>query len=132
MFAREHRPTKATAPKMHRRADVTANLYSAPVLLRKPCPCGGGCPSCADRESRLVKENARSQAHSEDANAGTAAPQIVHQVLRSAGQPLDSMTRTKMEGRLSHDFSAVQLHTAAHAGESGRAVHALAYIGGDP
>src|SRR5258708_27820118 len=129
MFAREHRPTKATAPKMHRRADVTANLYSAPVLLRKPCPCGGGCPSCADRESRLVKENARSQAHSEDANAATAAPQIVHQVLRSAGQPMDSMTRTNMEGRLSHEFSAGELHTEGHAEESVREGHALAFIG---
>ncbi len=56
-----------------------------------------------------------------------SAPPIVHEVLRSPGQPLDSATRAFMEPRFGHDFSQVRVHTDALATESARAVHALAF-----
>jgi hypothetical protein len=59
-----------------------------------------------------------------------AAPPIVHEVLRSTGQPLDSSTRGFMESRFGHDFSQVRLHTDARAAASARAVNALAYTVG--
>ncbi|HEV7858533.1 MAG TPA: DUF4157 domain-containing protein [Pyrinomonadaceae bacterium] len=37
-------------------------------------------------------------------------PSIVHEVLSSPGQPLDSNTRSLMETRLGHDFSRVPVH----------------------
>jgi len=62
----------------------------------------------------------------------TAAPPIVHEVLRSPGTPLDSGTRTVMEPRFGHDFSRVRIHTDDRAAESARAVNALAYtVGSD-
>jgi hypothetical protein len=57
----------------------------------------------------------------------TAVPPIVHEVLRSPGQPLDAPTRAFFEPRLGHDFSKVRVHTDARAAESARAVNALAY-----
>jgi hypothetical protein len=57
-------------------------------------------------------------------------PSIVHEVLRSPGQPLDDATRAYMEPRLGHDFSAVRVHTDAKAAESAQVVNALAYTVG--
>jgi hypothetical protein len=59
-------------------------------------------------------------------------PPIVHEVLRSPGQPLDRETRAFMEPRFGHDFSGVRVHTDSQAAESAKAVNALAYtIGRD-
>jgi hypothetical protein len=61
-----------------------------------------------------------------------AVPPIVHEVLNSSGQPLNSETRVLMEPKFAHDFSSVRVHTDAKAAESARAVNALAYtIGRD-
>ena len=54
-------------------------------------------------------------------------PPIVHEVLHSPGQPLDSATRAFMEPRFGHDFSQVRVHTDAKAAQSALAVNALAY-----
>lgn len=54
-------------------------------------------------------------------------PPIVHEVLRSPGQPLDKETRAFFEPRFGHDFSRVRVHTGAKAAESARTVNALAY-----
>ncbi|MHB8595734.1 MAG: eCIS core domain-containing protein [Ktedonobacteraceae bacterium] len=55
---------------------------------------------------------------------------IVHDVLHSSGQPLDSGTRAFMEPRFNHDFSGVRVHTDARAAGSARSVNALAYTVG--
>ena len=59
-----------------------------------------------------------------------SAPPIVHDVLNSAGRPLDAATRQFMEPRFGHDFSNVRIHTGSQAAESARAVNALAYTVG--
>jgi Domain of unknown function (DUF4157) len=58
------------------------------------------------------------------------APAIVHDVLASPGQPLDSSTRAFFEPRFGHDFSTVRIHADAGASESARSVNALAYTVG--
>ena len=61
------------------------------------------------------------------ASARTAHPQvppIVHDGLRSPGQPLDPATRDFMEPRFGHDFGKVRVHTDAKAAKSARAVGA--------
>jgi hypothetical protein len=57
-------------------------------------------------------------------------PPIVHEVLESPGQPLDTETRAFMEPRFGHDFSHVRVHNDAKAAESAQMVNALAYTVG--
>jgi hypothetical protein len=57
-------------------------------------------------------------------------PALVHQVLNSPGRPLDTATRAFFEPRFKYDFSAVRVHTDAHATESARQINSLAYAVG--
>ncbi len=60
------------------------------------------------------------------------APPIVHEVLRSPGQPLDPAVRSFMELRFGNDFSRVRVHTDLIASRSADAVAADAYtVGSD-
>jgi len=69
---------------------------------------------------------------SASAGAGLAAPSIVHETLRSPGQPLDVATRAFFEPRFGMDFSQVRLHTGSIAAQSTRAIEAKAYtVGSD-
>lgn len=77
-----------------------------------------------DQSSALVQRKATGEV------AGAEAPPIVHEVLRSPGQPLDRATRAFFEPRFGQDFSHVRIHTGAKAAESARAVGALAYTVG--
>ncbi|WP_197683943.1 eCIS core domain-containing protein [Allokutzneria albata] len=61
----------------------------------------------------------------------TRAPRIVHDVLRTAGAPLEESARQVMESRLGKDFSQVRVHTDRQAAESAGAVGANAYTVGN-
>jgi hypothetical protein len=68
-------------------------------------------------------------------NAGTTAAleeerSPVHDVVGSAGAPLDHDLREDMESRLGHDFSDVRVHTDGAADASAKAVNAHAYTVG--
>ncbi|HXZ39752.1 MAG TPA: DUF4157 domain-containing protein, partial [Terriglobales bacterium] len=65
-----------------------------------------------------------------DAVESDVAPPIVHDVLRSPGEPLDAPIRAYFEPRFGHDFSKVRVHTDAMAAESASAVSAVAYTVG--
>ncbi len=98
-------------------------------ILQRKCACGqhtvasGECAEC--RKKRLpLQRRATNQVEP------TSVPPIVHEVLRAPGQSLDPATRTYMESRFGHDFSRVRVHIDAKAGESARAVNALAYTVG--
>jgi hypothetical protein len=73
-------------------------------MLQRECACGGTpgpdgeCAGC--RKKRLQR---RSTGQAEP----SIVPPIVHDVLRSPVKPLDAATRTFMEPRFGHDFSAV-------------------------
>ncbi len=60
----------------------------------------------------------------------SAVPPIVHEVLRSAGRPLDPPDRAFMESRFGHDFSQVRVHADTRAGDSARTLEARAYTVG--
>jgi hypothetical protein len=64
-------------------------------------------------------------------SGGASAPPIVHEVLRSPGQPLDAATRAFMEPRFGQDFGQVRVHTDAKAAESARTIGAQAYTVGE-
>ena len=70
------------------------------------------------------------QRRATDRDPVTAVPPIVHDVLNSPGQPLDSATRAFMEPRFGHDFGNVRVHTDAKAADSARAVFSHAYTVG--
>lgn len=103
-------------------------------LLQRKCACGGSaslpgeCTECNSK--RLTMQRSSPSPRGREIAGEGQVPPIVHEVLRSPGQPLDSATRAFMEPRFGHDFSRVRIHTDAKAVESARAVNALAYTVG--
>lgn len=101
----------------------------AGITLQRQCACGQHtmgreCEACEGSKGLLQRKSAYE-------NAAGAVPPIVDEVLRSPGQPLDRGTRDFMETRFGHDFSHVRVHTDAKAGESARALNAVAYAVGN-
>ncbi|HEY1164414.1 MAG TPA: DUF4157 domain-containing protein [Chitinophaga sp.] len=100
------------------------------MKLHRKCGCNhktaaeGECEECKKkRETKLQRAPA-------NAHQGAEVPEQVYEVLQSPGHPLDPAIRRFMEPRFDHDFSRVRVHTDARAGESARAVNALAYTVG--
>jgi hypothetical protein len=111
---------------------LPASLALCPTcLLQRKCACGGTprpsgqCEECRRKrlQRKVTQPSTFNHQHSE-------VPPIVHEVLRSPGQPLDGKTRAFFEPRFGHDFSHVRVHTGARAAESAQAVNALAYTVG--
>jgi hypothetical protein len=98
--------------------------------LQRACACGqhnsagGECEECKQKRTGTLQRVAISPSPVHE------IPPIVHEVLRSPGQPLDAATRAFMEPRFGYDFSRVRVHTDTQAAESARAVNALAYTVG--
>lgn len=63
-------------------------------------------------------------------NDSTEVPSIVHDVLSSAGKPLENSTLNYMEPRFGQDFSQVRIHNDSKAEISANAVSARAYTVG--
>lgn len=117
----------AKAATQRRWTDTTLSPVRPGILQRK-CACGnhtdgGECAACRNRRMTLQRRSISNEETS-------GVPPIVHEVLKSPGQPLDTQTREFMEPRFGHDFSHVRLHTNAKATESTQAVDALAYTVG--
>lgn len=86
------------------------------------------CAACEDEERiRLL--------HRKPGPGETApgeAPGLVHEVLRSSGEPLEGSARAFFETRFQSDFSQVRVHADARAAQSAAAVNARAYtVGSD-
>jgi hypothetical protein len=102
-------------------------------VLQRKCDCGqhtiagDECSSCSKKTRGRLQ---RSAINYEPVKNDKQAPSIVHEVLRSPGQPLDAATRSFFEPRFGHDFSHVRVHTDAGAAASAKAVDALAYTVG--
>jgi hypothetical protein len=95
--------------------------------LQRKCACGGSasggeCEACK-------KKKAAPRRSSTSLAAPNLAPPIVHEVLRSSGQPLDAQTGAFMESRSGHDFSRVKLHADDKAKAPVRSQSALAISG---
>ncbi len=69
----------------------------------------------------------RSSASRPLAGSFSPAPSIVHDVLRSPGQPLDAQTRAFMEPRFGHEFSQVRIHADAGTAQVLRSMEAEAF-----
>ena len=97
-------------------AQKKSSMQSAGGVLQRKCD------KCREEEKILQRSSVGS--------APETVPPIVHEVLRSTGQPLDRETRAFFEPRFGYDLSHVRVHTDAKATESARAVNALAYTVG--
>lgn len=103
-------------------------------ILQRKCACGthtmggGQCAECNKTKQRLQRM-VLSPNERQNQDAGEVSP-IVHEVLRSPGQPLDDETRAFFESRFGHDFSHVRVHADGKATKSAEAVGALAYTAG--
>ena len=108
-------------------------VFSAGILQRK-CACGNHgmsgaeCTDCR-RKKQTLQRSSLSRGGGRIEGEGDVPP-IVHEVLRSPGQPLDPALRAVFEPSFSHDFSHVRVHTDERAAESARAVSASAYTVG--
>jgi hypothetical protein len=102
-------------------------------VLQRKCACGGAtgptgeCAACKQKREAREGTVQRSATNSSPVNE---VPEIVHDVLRSPGQPLERNTQAFMESRFGQNFSNVRVHTDAAAASSARAVNALAYTVG--
>src|SRR5581483_10841333 len=105
-------------------------VSSASGSVQRKCACGGTCSKCQSEQSEHEHEHLQMKSAGPNAVAGIAAPPIVHDVLRSPGQPLDPTVRAFMEPRFRHDFSNVRVHADDQAAESARFVNANAYTVG--
>jgi len=99
-------------------------------MLQRSCDCGHHTSGSGECEDCKKKKKIPLQRYASGAAVAPIAP-IVHEVLRSPGQPLDPATRAFMEPRFRQDFSQVRVHTDERAAESTRAVSALAYTVGN-
>lgn len=112
---------KQTQSQMTAEARATCTP-ARPVLLQRKCACGGAggftgaCEECDKKRLAMQRQAARQTATDE-------APSIVHDVLRSPGEPLDAATRTLMESGLGHTFSRVAVD-ALQSRHSGLAIGA--------
>ena len=108
-------------------AKPTRSLKPPPsgTMLRR-CACGGAGGAggeCTDCGKKRLQRSAAGR-------APEFAPPIVHEVLRSSGEPLDLATRAYFEPRFGHDFSKVRIHADSRANDSARSVNARAYTVG--
>lgn len=113
---------------------VPANSPFTPVpsgLVQRKCACGNHTPAGGECEECKKKQTLqRASLSSRRIEGEGEVPPVVHEVLRSPGQPLDPAARNFFEPRFGHDFSQVRVHTDAKAAESAWAVNALAYTVG--
>lgn len=121
----------STRGNILQRAAVVPEITPVHSGILQRCSGGVECAEC--RQKRLEREGTlqRAAVNAVPVNEnGSGVPPIVHEVLRSSGQRLDTATREFMEPRFGYDFSGVRVHTDGRAAESARAVNALAYTVG--
>jgi outer membrane protein OmpA-like peptidoglycan-associated protein len=102
---------------MRMSARETEPSAAPPQISRK-------CAACEADEQLLRKRSDVAEP------AAAEAPALVHEVLRSPGQPLDAATRAYFEPRFWQDFSRVRVHADSQAMASAKAVQARAYTVG--
>src|SRR5262249_48722238 len=115
----------------HEADRVSEQVMRTPGALSEGgCACGG---SCSNRQGEQpINRDKRLQTPSGPGDAGPIpVPGVVHEALRSPGQPIDPAARSFMESRLGLDFGHVRVHKGEKAETSARAINAHAYTVGN-
>jgi hypothetical protein len=117
---REHEANRVADQVMRGSTPDFSTAFLPPQLNLK-------CASCdEDSETKRVQFK---RAGATETAAGEV-PAIVHDVLRTPGQPLDAATRAFFEPRFGFNFGQVRVHTDEQAVHSARAIGARAYTVG--
>src|SRR6185436_860363 len=95
----------------------TLRAETAPAaggLLQRQCACGqhaegGECEECRKKKEVLQRQPVGGA-------EPAAVPPVVHEVLRSPGEPLAPAVRGPLESRFNRDFSRVRLRVPADGG----------------
>ncbi|MGD0128539.1 MAG: DUF4157 domain-containing protein [Terriglobia bacterium] len=126
----EREADRAASEVMGGRGRLAWSLSSVGIgaALQRKCSCGGSGGAEGDCEECKKKEMLQRRAA--EGTTPSHVPLIVHDVLSSPGQALDSSTRGFMEARFGHDFSQVRIHDDGRAAASAATVNALAYTVG--
>jgi 1,2-phenylacetyl-CoA epoxidase PaaB subunit len=91
------------------KAESSFTAIQTGLVQRKCTSCGqhtiagGECAECKNRRSPLQRRSTNQAEPSE-------VPSIIHEVLRSPGQPLDQIPPAFKESRFTQDFKQVQMH----------------------
>lgn len=114
---------------VERAARLAVNDVPSPgsVWLRRKCACGGHAQGGSECESCAAK---RLQRKAESTHPQSAVPASVYGVLQTAGRPLETGVRARMERGFGHDFSGVRVHDGTDAARSASDVRAAAYTAG--
>jgi hypothetical protein len=96
---------------------------SGPFITGAPPQMSRKCAACDEEGTHTLQTKPAGFPKA----AANAAPSILHEVLRSPGQPLNTSTRAFFERRFGHDFSKERMHTDSKAANSARSLNALAY-----
>jgi hypothetical protein len=104
-------------------ADVMRAPASRPTITQ--------APSQVSRKTVLSSPAGRKTRPPSAQDLGGVAPEIVHQVLRAPGQPMDAETRAFMESRFGRNFGHIRIHTDATAAQSAKDLNARAYAAGN-
>ena len=124
-IGRSDDPAEAEADRI---ADQVMRMAEPGPIGSTPSQLSRKCAAC-EKEDDSAKLRTKRDGGGGTLN-GSDVPPIVHDVLRSPGQPLDAATRAFMEPRFGRDFGNVRIHSDTRAAESARAVGALAYTVG--
>lgn len=81
--------------------------------------------------SQLLRTPDSAELHRSPTAASGSAPPIVHEVLSTAGRPLDVVSRAYFEPRLGTDLSDVRIHDESDAARAADAVGARAFTVGN-
>ena len=73
--------------------------------VQRKCACGDRATQAANAPGTIGSAKERCNGAAVSATPVNDTPPIVHDVLRSSGQPLDEATRAFMESRFGYDFS---------------------------
>lgn len=109
-------------------ADQVMHASDGAAVTAAPLGVSRKCQACAEDDT--LRRGAASPRAVNAGGASGLAPDIVHEVLGSPGQPLDAPTRDFFEPRFGRDFGDVRLHVGGKAADSARAVDARAYTVG--
>lgn len=109
---------------------LAARTTTSAGTVRRSCSCGGS-GSGAGKCARCEEEERVRRSSADSAGAGGLAPQVVNDVLRSPGQPLEEGTRTFMESRLGHDFRHVRVSSDERSAAAADSIHAKAFTFGN-
>jgi hypothetical protein len=119
-----------SADPLELEADQAVAAVVAGHDLRDPPTQGVPPDAAAGPPASATLQPSRAVGGDAVGGGSVGVPSLVHETLRSAGQPLDERVRTYFERRLGWDFGQVRIHTDSRAAESAAAVEALAYTVG--